>query len=120
MPDIQLPQSGPPIPVRYVILHHIGVEPEHYDLMVHLPGHEKLVTWRILTPPETWVQSAPTAERIGDHRLASLEHEGEISGGRGRVSRLASGAAQLGTQEGTHCRLFFELGLTLSLPASGS
>ncbi|MCC6427617.1 MAG: hypothetical protein IT435_12450 [Phycisphaerales bacterium] len=38
--------------------------------------------------PEALVFSA---ERIGDHRAFYLEHEGEVSGGRGMVVRVAHG-----------------------------
>ncbi|MFT5422297.1 MAG: hypothetical protein ACI89L_000054 [Phycisphaerales bacterium] len=33
------------------------------------------------------------AERIADHRAVYLDYEGPVSGGRGRVTRLASGTA---------------------------
>lgn len=86
-------QNG--VPVHYVVLHHTGVVPEHYDLLVHLPSAEKLLTWRIPTPPETWAAAPPAAERIADHRLTYLTYEGEISGGRGHVKCVAEGEAEL-------------------------
>lgn len=35
------------------------------------------------------------AERLADHRLAYLEYEGEISGNRGSVQRIAEGGYEL-------------------------
>jgi hypothetical protein len=34
------------------------------------------------------------AERLADHRVAYLEYEGEISGGRGSVRRVAEGVVE--------------------------
>ena len=103
--------------VQYVVLHHTGVVPEHYDLMVQLPGAEKLVTWRILTPPEAWGANPPVAERIADHRVAYLTYEGEISGGRGRVKRVAAGNGTLTTAlEWMQLRIEGNLACSMSLP----
>lgn len=113
---IKLPEEGREVAVRYVVLHHTGVEPEHFDLMVLLPGEEKLATWRILAGPETWVGQSPAAERIADHRVAYLEYEGVVSGGRGKVRRVAAGDGLLsGVREG--CMIRIGDGITLSLPA---
>jgi hypothetical protein len=101
--------------VRFVILHHTEVEAEHFDLMVHLPGEKKLVTWRILTAPETWGGRAPVAERIADHRADYLEYEGEISGGRGKVRRMAAGQAMLAFLP-AQCVLRLGAGCEVALP----
>ena len=64
--------------------------------MLELPGQDKLATWRLLQNPLT--PAAPggvPAERIGDHRRAYLDCEGDIGGGRGRVRRLDRGAAEV-------------------------
>ncbi len=116
---IKLPEKGREMMVQYVLLHHTGVVPEHFDLMVHLPGEEKLVTWRILTPPETWRSSSPEAERIGDHRLAYLEFEGNLSGNRGQVKRVGQGIACLtATNETMYLLRFDESTIAeLQLPA---
>jgi len=109
---IQLPGAGSEVRVRYVILRHTGVEREHYDLMVALPGEERLVTWRVFSEPGSWAEHPPTAERIADHRWAYLKYEGEISGGRGNVRQVAEGSGAL-TVFGDHCRLSF------LIPAAG-
>jgi len=77
---------------RFVILLHTvgqapGRPPTHFDLMFEHAG--VLRTWAIEKLPaagETLI-----AERLADHRLAYLNYEGEISGGRGRVSRVEQG-----------------------------
>ena len=67
---------------RYVILTHDHPFP-HWDLMLEAGG--VLRTWRLLSEPGpgrvVW------AERLADHRIAYLEYEGPVSGGRGSVAR---------------------------------
>ncbi len=67
---------------RYVIQehHHQGV---HWDLMLESGG--RLLTWRLEHPlsPDRPIR----AESLPDHRLAYLEYEGPVSGGRGTVRR---------------------------------
>ena len=50
---------------------------------------EKLRTWRLATPPDA---AGPIdAEPLADHRVAYLDYEGPVSGGRGEVRMLGSG-----------------------------
>jgi hypothetical protein len=51
------------------------------------PG-SKLATWRCSHWPP---QVGESFTVLGDHRRDYLEYEGEISGNRGRVTRIASG-----------------------------
>lgn len=76
-------------PLRYAILWHDGVPDPHFDLMFEtLPG-SALATWR----SPAWPIDGPTPlTRLKDHRRAYLEFEGEVSGRRGRVTRVAAGA----------------------------
>jgi len=71
---------------RFVLLEHLwdGV---HWDFM--LEAGEVLRTWAIDAPIVAGVDLP--ARAIGDHRRLYLEYEGEISGNRGRVRRLAEG-----------------------------
>jgi hypothetical protein len=71
---------------RYVILEHDWPH-RHWDLMLEAGG--VLRTWRLNGPPRPG--SAVTAERVGDHRLAYLDYEGPVSGGRGSVKRFDAG-----------------------------
>ena len=71
---------------RFVILEH-QFQGVHWDFM--LESGEVLRTWRLESPPRS---GRPiTATPLADHRRAYLHYEGEISGGRGQVSRWDQG-----------------------------
>ncbi len=72
--------------MRYVLLSH-DYPYAHYDLM--LENGAGLATWRLNEPPT--LARAVAAQRIGDHRRAYLDYEGEVLRGRGRVNRVAAG-----------------------------
>jgi hypothetical protein len=77
---------------RYVILHHTGIDEPHYDVMVEAEPDGPLTTWR----SERWPIDRPTSlTRLGDHRRDYLTYEGEVSGGRGRVTRVAGGTCAI-------------------------
>lgn len=70
---------------RYVVLHHTGApDGDHFDLMLERGG--ALATWHVDSP------ALDNPRRIQDHRIDYLTYEGDISGGRGRVRRVAQGA----------------------------
>jgi hypothetical protein len=71
---------------RFVLLEHRwdGV---HYDLM--LEGTHALHTWAIDAPVAAGAELP--ARALADHRLAYLDYEGEVSGGRGSVRRVDGG-----------------------------
>lgn len=71
---------------RFVILEHDWPY-LHWDLMLEVDG--ALQTWRLAEPPPP--DHPVAAERIGDHRLAYLDYEGAVSGGRGWVKRWEEG-----------------------------
>lgn len=96
---------------RFVLLYH-ECPPDyprasHWDLM--LETGDVLRTWALATLPQSWeTWRARTAERhpncaavtdgeevaaeaLGDHRREYLTFEGEVSGGRGNVVRVAEG-----------------------------
>jgi hypothetical protein len=113
--------AGSGVAVRYVVLHHTGVVPEHFDVMIQLPGAAKLMTWRILAPPETWGREMPAAERLADHRLAYMTYEGEISGGRGTVTRVAEGEAEYfaSATRAFRLRLYGDITCEIQMPITG-
>ncbi|MGC3969442.1 MAG: DNA polymerase ligase N-terminal domain-containing protein [Pirellulales bacterium] len=80
---------------RYVILRHelppSADRPSHWDFMLETTG--VLRTWALVEPPDRAEPQA--AEALPDHRLAYLEIEGEISGGRGFVTRWDEGTYEL-------------------------
>jgi hypothetical protein len=74
---------------RYVILEHDHPF-LHWDLM--LESGSALRTWRLLALPRSG-QTIP-AQASFDHRLAYLDYEGPVSGGRGWVKRWDWGTFQ--------------------------
>jgi hypothetical protein len=72
---------------RFVLLEHRrdGV---HWDLMLEAGG--ALRTWALQAPIAGPSGRVP-ARALPDHRLAYLDYEGEISGGRGTVRRVDRG-----------------------------
>ncbi len=66
--------------------------PTHWDFLLETSPDGPLATWRLSADP-TASAGPVLAERIGDHRRAYLDYEGEVSGGRGRVRRVDCGAA---------------------------
>ena len=77
----------------YVILHHTGHGPEHWDLM--LDTGESLATWQLLGDPQQMTTEPLNACRIGDHRRAYLKQEGPVSGDRGKVKPVDRGTYEL-------------------------
>lgn len=84
---------------RFVVLcHRLPDGTEHFDWMIeqdasYSPDDRTLITFRTAVLPcraDTF-----EAERIADHRALYLHYEGAIKGGRGWVSRVAGGSADL-------------------------
>ncbi|MFO0916183.1 MAG: DNA polymerase ligase N-terminal domain-containing protein [Pirellulales bacterium] len=78
---------------RFVIHYHQlppdSPRPSHWDLMFEL--HGQLATWALERPPTEAHPETINARRLDDHRLAYLDYEGPVSGGRGTVTRYDSG-----------------------------
>lgn len=77
---------------RFVLLRHecppgFG-KPSHWDLMLEDGG--ALLTWSCEELPVAGGASV-VATRLKDHRLAYLDYEGPVSGGRGDVRRVDGG-----------------------------
>jgi hypothetical protein len=76
---------------RFVILEHLpgsaSRAPRHWDFM--LERGAALRTWALDGEPQVGQSIAATA--LADHRLAYLDYEGPITGGRGHVRRYDSG-----------------------------
>jgi hypothetical protein len=80
---------------RFVILRHEtppGYErPTHFDFMLECGG----VLWTWSLPEEPSPGRMLPATRLADHRLAYLDFEGEVSGGRGWVTRWDRGTYEM-------------------------
>ena len=77
--------------------------------MIEIAGEEKLWTWQVHVAPGNWPVELK-CQRIADHRKDYLTYEGEISGGRGRVTRVDAGRARVlarepGMEEGVRVEL---------------
>jgi hypothetical protein len=68
---------------RFVILRHEIPQGVHFDLM--LEEGDVLKTWSLPEPPQPGKEIE--CQSLADHRLAYLDYEGPISGGRGSVTR---------------------------------
>jgi hypothetical protein len=99
---------------RFVLLYHdcppTYPRPSHWDLM--LETGDMLRTWALAKLPRAWrtareftARIAPrcpdvaeadkvNVDALGDHRRDYLEYEGDLSGNRGRVFRIAEGTFQ--------------------------
>jgi hypothetical protein len=65
---------------RFVILTHDHPK-LHWDFMLEQEG--ALRTWRLAQEPDS--SDSIEAEQLADHRIAYLDYEGPVSGGRGEV-----------------------------------
>ncbi len=83
--------------LHFVVLKHVRDADTHWDLMLQMPDKELLATWRIRVAPSLWIgHFGPIpAWQLPDHRMEYLHYEGEISGGRGRVSQVDGGVLEL-------------------------
>ncbi|MBY0311522.1 MAG: hypothetical protein K2W85_05600 [Phycisphaerales bacterium] len=82
----------------WVLLHHETPDGSwHYDWMMQSGGNPggELVTFRTRQRPDDPSCTHFFAERLADHRAVYLQFEGEISGDRGRVRRLAQGTCEI-------------------------
>ncbi len=91
---------------RFVILHHVQAQGEHWDLMLQTGA--VLATWRLAALPDANTGRAVPAEAIGDHRLDYLTYEGPLSRDRGSVRRIDEGRYALLEQVGTHWTIDFQ------------
>lgn len=79
---------------RYVILRHESPQGVHFDFMLESAG--VLKTWSLAEPPQAGLEIS--CEALPDHRLAYLDYEGPISGGRGSVTRWDRGVFSIRRQ----------------------
>ncbi len=78
--------------LRYAVLWHHDIAEPHYDLMFESKPGSDLATWRSLVWP---IESQTPLIRLRDHRRAFLDYEGQLTGQRGSVQRVASGECEL-------------------------
>ncbi len=83
--------------MRMVLLRHdLPDGSSHFDwLLERGPGGDGLITFRVWDRIDGEGVRRFEAERVPDHREAYLRFEGEVSGGRGTVRRVAEGTAEV-------------------------
>lgn len=73
-----------------VLRHTLPEGAAHLDWLIErADGVAGLITFRLDVGVELSRPGGMRAERIGDHRRDYLDYEGPVSGGRGRVDRVA-------------------------------
>lgn len=91
---------------RFVLLQHdVGsqlqrTQQRHFDWMFEVDGALRSFATDVIHPLDKMIEV--DAQSLADHRIEYLDHEGEVSGQRGRVRRLIGGtydAVQQGDQE---------------------
>lgn len=75
--------------LRYAILRHEGIDDPHFDLLFETAPGSMLAAWRSPCWP---LEMDRPIQRLPDHRPMYLDYEGEISGGRGSVTRAKGGS----------------------------
>jgi hypothetical protein len=86
---------------RYVVLHHQLSDIDqlarnaksHFDWMFE--HSDALWTWATDVLPSVDHVAELTANRLPDHRKHYLTYEGDVSGNRGRVTRVESGTIEI-------------------------
>jgi hypothetical protein len=81
-----------------LLLHELPDASWHFDWLIQPNDTDRqapLVAFRMAVSPIDPAIVAFPALRIADHRPAYLDYEGEVSGNRGRVRRVAQGEANL-------------------------
>jgi hypothetical protein len=87
---------------RFAVLHHAGAggagaegaDEPHYDFLFDTTDTSSLVTFRLPDWPLA-PGSTHAALKLRDHRRIYLTYEGQISGDRGHVSRVAEGKVRV-------------------------
>ena len=80
------------MPLRYVILWHHDIDEPHYDMMFESAPGSDLATWRSLVWP---IEPQTPVIRLRNHRRVFLDYQGQLTGQRGSVQRIATGEFQL-------------------------
>ena len=98
--------------LRYAVLYHSGIDEPHFDLLVETHPGSDLAAWR----SPVWPIESPTSlRRLKDHRRIYLQYQGELSGNRGHVKRIADGACEVVIGENSPWNIRFADGSVIEL-----
>jgi hypothetical protein len=78
--------------LRYVVLRHEGIDEPHFDFLFEREVGSDLIAFRF---PDWPIWDVTEVTELRPHRRAYLSYEGDISGGRGNVQRIAEGACRV-------------------------
>ena len=81
--------------LKFVVLHHTGVDEPHYDLMFEATPGDTLCTFRLNEWPIAESPTIQLATELEPHRREYLEYEGPVAGNRGEVRRMAAESARV-------------------------
>jgi hypothetical protein len=98
--------------LRYAILLHGGIDEPHYDLMFETRPGSDLATWR---SPSWPIEAEAELTRLRDHRRIYLDFQGELSFGRGSVTRVAEGTCDVRIDENSIWMIQLDTGIKLQL-----
>lgn len=104
--------QSPARELRYVVLYHSGIDEPHFDLLVETQPGSDLAAWRSPVWP---IESPISLQRLKDHRRIYLQYQGELSGRRGHVRRVADGACQVVIGENSVWNIRFSDGNAIEL-----
>ncbi|MEM7577386.1 MAG: hypothetical protein AAF328_07900 [Planctomycetota bacterium] len=99
--------------LRTVLLRHARRGDTHFDWMFETPGRgapiAPLTTFRLALPWEHWTQVGQIAlTPLPPHRRAYLSRQGPVSGGRGFVTRVATGTLDVADWHTAGARLVLQ------------
>ncbi|MCB9846575.1 MAG: hypothetical protein H6811_11400 [Phycisphaeraceae bacterium] len=83
---------------QMVLLEHTTAEDGvHFDWLLERDSEEerRLISFRVSERIDLTAGARWRAQRIRDHRAVFLAFEGQLSGGRGHVRRVAAGACEI-------------------------
>jgi len=78
--------------LRYVVLRHDGIAEPHFDFLFEREPGSDLITFRF---PDWPIWEVTEVTELRPHRRVYLSYEGDISGGRGNVQRIAEGTCRV-------------------------
>lgn len=101
--------------LRYVILHHLGIETPHFDVLIETSEDSSLSAWRLGRWPPA---DGDIATPLPDHRRIYLTFQGPISNNRGHIKRVAEGVCDIQHHSPDQLVVLLDGKICLALPRS--
>jgi hypothetical protein len=117
MKSVEMNSSEQPKSLRYAVLWHSQTDEPHFDLLIETYPGSDLATWRSPVWP---IERRVELRRLRDHRRIFLDYEGQLTGDRGQVRRVAGGECRVSIGEAGSCQVQFSAGGGLMIrPVAG-